>query len=108
GRQMVKREEQRTLYGGGIQGVRERLAVALRRRESGTAMHMARDEVVPGVRRVGEIAAAVRRRMQQGSRLHPVFIRRVDLDAERTGSRLFAFGITAVRLAGERIGRRHI
>src|SRR4051812_18302635 len=60
-RPFIQRKEQRTLYGSGVQWIRELLAVALVWRKSGAAVHMARDEVVARKRRFGKIAAAVRR-----------------------------------------------
>ena len=58
--------------------------------------------------RIREVPGAVRGRVQQRRRLHPVLVRRVDLHAERAGIGPLAAPVSAVGLVGDRIVRHDV
>src|SRR5215831_6959422 len=88
----VEGEKERTLHGRRVQRIVELLAQTPACAVPGAVPH-ARHEVRARVWRVRKVRGAVRRRMQQRSRFHPVFVARVDLDAEWAGTGGLTLGV---------------
>src|SRR5207244_9600305 len=95
-RPIVERGPQRALDRRRVERVLELLASAPRGAAT-RAVLVAGDEVIARVLRIGKVARAARVGMQERRRLHPVLVRRVDLDAERAGIRTLTAAVAAVR-----------